>query len=338
MLTYLGILMFWLLPAGLLAMVLRSFYLEYRRDRIPILLYHRLISRSDAERGAVPDNEMIWVSYDTRFAEQMDYLHRSGYTTLSLDDYLAVRSGRFPLPVRPVVITFDDGYLSNYTLAYPALKGHGQKATIFVAPEPDEHTRKLVQGVDGFLSPEQMREMAANGISIQSHTLTHCILSELDDAAATVELTESRRRLADITGQPVEHLAVPRAGYSQRIRQLVKKVGYKTVCCNNKGSANLSSAVLALPRIVVERDMTVEDFARLLSPRSAAILRIVGNVKRIPEWLGGPRFASQVRRKLYGGPLRGLFGTARLKHVILLTALLYLIASVLFTWRLFHAA
>lgn len=330
MLIVLGYVFFGVFPLLVLLMVLWCAYLEHRRDRIPILLYHRIISTRAAEAGAVPDGEMIWVSYDTRFAEQMDYLKAHGYTTIDPDDYVAIRSGRVPVPSKPVMVTFDDGYLSNYTLAFPALKRNGQKAVIFVPPEPDDYTRSIVRGVDGFLGEEQMRELVANGVAIQSHTLTHCVLNELDDASAMYELTESKRRLEAITGRPVEHIAIPRAGYSRRIRRLVQEAGYRTACCNNKGSATGLSDPLALPRIVVERDMSIDDFVRGLTPRGALVLRIVGNIKRIPERLGGSGFARKVRRLLYHSPLRPMFETRNLRRIILAGGMLYLLAGAWF--------
>lgn len=332
-LTVIGIVVFVALPAALFCWVLFMAWLEHRRDRVPILLYHRILSRAAAERGEVPDDEMIYVSYDTAFAEQMNYLRQAGYTTLDFDDYLRIRSGGAPMPTRPVMVTFDDGYSSNYTMAYPVLKANSQKATIYVAPEPDQHTRDLVRGVDGFLNPDQMRELAANGVAIESHTLTHCILNELDDDRVRFELTESRDRLSSFTGKPVHHLAIPRAGYSRRVRRIAREVGYQTVCCNAKGTANGLSDPLALPRIVIERDMSIADFARSLTPRSALMLRVVGNIKRIPEFLGGSSFAARFRRRLYRSPLRPLFETSNLKRVVALIALTYLATSV---WFMVH--
>lgn len=329
-----GGILFIALPATLAGWLLFMAALEYRRDRVPILLYHRLISKAAAERGDVPDDEMIYVSYDTAFADQMNHLRDAGYTTLDFDDYLRIREGRMPMPAKPVIVTFDDGYLSNYTMAFPALKANRQKAIIYVAPEPDEHTRHLVRGVDGFLNPDQMRELAANGVAIQSHTLTHCVLNELDDDRIRFELTESRDRLAEYTGRSVDHLAIPRAGYSRRVYRIARACGYKTVCCNKKGTANGLSDLLALPRIVIERDMTLQAFARCLSPRAALQLRVVGNLKRIPEFLGGAKFASRLRRALYASPLRPLFETSNLKRAVAVVAMLYLAASIWFTIHL----
>jgi peptidoglycan/xylan/chitin deacetylase (PgdA/CDA1 family) len=277
---------------------------------------------------------MIWVSYDTRFEEQMQFLRDAGYTTLDMDDYHEIRKGLRPLPDRPVAITFDDGYLSTYTLGYPVLKRLGLKATVFVLLEPDEHSRNLVKGIDDYLTPQQMQEMAANGISIQSHTVSHCILNELGDDDAWRELTESRQRISEITGRPVRHIAIPRSGYSRRIKKLAAKAGYLTACCNNKGSANGWSNLLALPRIVVERDMTLDDFEQCLSPNGGILLRTAGNLKRLPERLGGARFAYWLRGILYRDPWGRLFATKNLKKIVLGVAAAYLLCSAWFCWHL----
>lgn len=257
MLIALGILVFYVIPGALFLEVLRCAYLEFRRDRIPILLYHRLISRAEVDAGTTPDLEPIYAVYDDVFSEQMQRLHEKGYATLSLDQLMEIRAGSQPLPRRSVLITFDDGYRSVARLAFPVLRRLGQQATVFVAPEPDDHTRSLVAGFDDFLSADQMLELDRHAIAIESHTLTHCILNELDEPTARYELEESKRRLADLLGRPVRHLAVPRSGQSREVRRLAVEAGYQTICCNNKGSSNGWSSLHALPRIVIERESTL---------------------------------------------------------------------------------
>ncbi|MBI4241866.1 MAG: polysaccharide deacetylase family protein [Candidatus Rokubacteria bacterium] len=332
--TALGVFLFYIIPAFLLGEVLRCVYLEHRGDRIPILLYHRLISRKEVEAGRIPDREPIYVSYDDSFDAQMRDLRDHGFTTLSLDDFLAIRRGESVRPAKPVVVTFDDGYESNHALAWPVLHRYGMKATIFVAPQPDDYTRNLVAGIDGFLSADQMRDMDRGGVAIESHTLTHCVLTDLDDAAARHELVESKRRLSEILGRPVRHLAVPRSGHSHRIRRLARQAGYLTVCANGKGSSNGWSSLYALPRIVVERDTTPEDLDRALRPAGAVILRLVGNLKRIPTLLFGSVRTQKMRRALYSSPLGGLFLTRCLVRVLAGWALLYAVGIALFTWHL----
>ncbi|MGQ9663251.1 MAG: polysaccharide deacetylase family protein [Kiritimatiellia bacterium] len=331
MIWLVGWLVFVVLPLGLLAWLVWLACLEYRSDRIPILLYHRLLSKEAADRGEFQDDEPVYVCYDIRFREQMNYLAENGYSTLNLDEYMDIREGRTPLPAKPVVITFDDGYVSNYTMAYPELRRHGFKATIFMVLEPNEYSLHCIDGVDAFMRPDQIRELVAGGIAIQSHTLTHCVLSELGEAEARRELIESRQRLAAITGQPVDHIAIPRAGYNRRVRQWVREAGYRTACCNNKGTACGLSDPLALPRIVIERDMDLKDFRRCLRPSGALALRVVGNLKRIPEQVGGASFARWVRQAWLGNKnLQPLFQTRNLKRIIMTIGVLWLTGAVFF--------
>ncbi|MHC4525336.1 MAG: polysaccharide deacetylase family protein, partial [Planctomycetota bacterium] len=310
-------------------------WVENRKDRIPILLYHRLISKATAQAGDVVDEEMIYVSYDTAFTEQMQYLKDAGYTTLDMDDYVAIRNGQKQLPDKPVIITLDDGYLSNYLYAYPVLRKFSQKATIFLAPQPNEYTVRSVEGMDSFLTGEQIKEMSANNISIQSHTLTHCILTELQDDEMEYELTESKKQIEQLTGQTVNHIAIPRAGYNNRVRKWVKKTGYATACCNKKGAATGISDPFSLPRIVIERDMTTGDFARCLTPKNSFILKVIGNIKRIPEQIGGAWLAGRVRTFLYRGWAKPLFQTRNLKRILMTLVLVYVLGAVIFTFLFF---
>ena len=330
----LGIILFHVIPGLILFEVLRYAYLEHRRDRIPILLYHRLISREEVRSGKISDHEPIFAIYDDRFESHMQYLHDQGCSTLHLGDLKDIREGRLPRPPKPVLITFDDGYESNYRYAWPALRKLSLKATIFVAPDPDQETRDLVAGVDGFLNSEQMRILDQGGVRIESHTLTHRILSDLDDASVKYELDESKRRLAEILGRPVRHLAIPRAGYSRRVRRHAVVAGYDTVCCNNKGSSNGLSDLMALPRIVVERHMTAADLGRALEPRAGIILRLTGNLKRLPARLLGPAAAGRIRHWLYTSPVGSMLQGGRLKRFLAGSSLAYLAGSVLFTWYL----
>jgi peptidoglycan/xylan/chitin deacetylase (PgdA/CDA1 family) len=333
----LGLLVFAVIPLLLGTWLAVSVYLECRKDRIPVLLYHRLIAREAAVRGVVADDEMIWASYDDSFAEQAAYLKREGYTTLDFDDYLSIRRGEKPLPARPVIITFDDGYESVYKHAFPPLREHGLKATVFVVPEPDQHSRELIAGVDDFLTEDQAREMASAGIELQSHTLTHAILTELDDEAVTHELEESKRRIRAITDRPVRHLAVPRAAHSRRIERLARAAGYETACCNNKGTANGRTNPMAIPRVVVERDMSLEEFAACMRPAMGITLRVVGNIKRIPERLGGSRFSYALRGLIYRPRLQFLFKLSTLKWIVAAGVLLYLAGAVVFWVRVLSA-
>ncbi len=93
--------------------------------QVPILMYHHIAVPPDprdirASRLAVPPVQL---------EEQLAYFQRAGYTTISLDDLAAALRDRAALPDKPVILTFDDGYVDFYTNAYPLLERYNAKAT-----------------------------------------------------------------------------------------------------------------------------------------------------------------------------------------------------------------
>src|SRR5687767_3268867 len=99
---------------AILAQAAISLATETGRHRVPVLLYHRLLERARVQRGEIDDPERVYVAYDTSFADQMRFLKNEGYTALSLDEYMAWRGGEATLPPKPILVTFDDGFMSNY--------------------------------------------------------------------------------------------------------------------------------------------------------------------------------------------------------------------------------
>ena len=106
------------------------------------------------------------------------------------------------------------------------------------------------------------------------------------------------------------------------------------MCCNAKGSSNGWSNLYALPRIVIERDTSVEDFARALRPGQSVVLRLVGNLKRVPALVFGSVRTQEIRQSLLASPVGGLLLTRRLVRVLTGAAVLYALAILLFTWFL----
>jgi peptidoglycan/xylan/chitin deacetylase (PgdA/CDA1 family) len=148
---------------------------------IPILMYHSI---SDNQRW-------LWghLSCPVQvFEDHVRVLAENGYTAISLPDMHAHLCQGAALPQRPIVLTFDDGYLDNWVFAYPILKRYGFKGTIFVNPDFVDPTPRprptmddlptnreaLTSGSTGFLSWSEMAVMQSSGVmDIQSHALTH---------------------------------------------------------------------------------------------------------------------------------------------------------------------
>lgn len=152
------------------------------RDKVIVIYYHSV-------GPANPSWEKGFLTVDAGLFEKHLLWLKSAYTAISPGEYLRIREGEIP-PVRnPLIITFDDGYLDNWIWAFPLLKRHGMKATIFVSPEfvdPREGCRPNLDDYEagratladitrwGFLSWDEMRMMERSGlIDIQSHSLTH---------------------------------------------------------------------------------------------------------------------------------------------------------------------
>ena len=115
------------------------------------------------------------------FEAQMKFLVDSGCITITPDELYAGLNGEIELPPKPVLITFDDGYIDNYTNAFPILKKYNLRATIFIIPA-------FTSVYPGYMTWEQLKEMESNGITIESHTLTHPKLEELPDDEIRNEL------------------------------------------------------------------------------------------------------------------------------------------------------
>lgn len=196
---------------------------------VPILMYHRISSTKPEE-----DTFMAAIA-PKRFDEQMKYLSKRGFTTMTLDEFIIGHYNYKKTYDRRIVITFDDGYLDTYINAFPILLKYKFSATVFVVANflGKMHTWHSCKPVP-YMEWSHCREMSRYGISIQSHTCTHPDLTLLTNEAALAEIYESREKIEDFLGLPVRHLSYPYGKYDRRIMELVKKAGYSSGCTAGK--------------------------------------------------------------------------------------------------------
>mgnify|MGYP000308323005 FL=1 len=212
--------------------------------KVLILNYHK-IDNTFISLAVRPDD------FDT----QMKYLSENGYHTISPDELYDSLAGTGELPDNPVMITFDDGYEDNYVNAYPILKKYGFKATIFVV------TSFLDKNKKGYMSWDQAREMDANGISIQSHTVDHKSMTDLTDDQLRMELVDSKKKAEKELGHPVNYMAYPTGTYNLHIAQMVKEAGYKAAFTIKYGNVDKASNIYALERVpIFHTEQTNKDF------------------------------------------------------------------------------
>lgn len=185
--------------------------------RIPILIYH---SVHPSRAGETEIQKKMNVTPEL-FGEQLAYLRESGYTAISMDMFeVFLRAGTSTV-AKPIVITFDDGWQNQYEHAFPLLRHYGMTATFYVYTSP--------LGKDArFMTWEEVKELAAAGIVIGSHTRTHPYLQQISEERLRAEIFESKAILEAQLGRPIVHFASP-FGYSDaHIAALAQEAGYHT--------------------------------------------------------------------------------------------------------------
>ncbi|WP_328745938.1 polysaccharide deacetylase family protein [Streptomyces sp. NBC_00285] len=256
---------------------------------VPILMYHAVATDpNDATR-------VLSVSPES-FAEQMELIGGAGLTPVKVADLAARwRDGR-PLPERPVLITFDDGYEGVHRHALPVLAKHGFPATVFVSTGWIRGAYDTGGGLDTMLDWDQIRELAAAGVEIGGHTHTHPELDQLDDTALRHELIHSKEIVTDELGTVPASFAYPYGYSSRRVRQAVRETGYGQALAVNNGLARRRQGPYALTRLTVRRSTTAEEFERLVQGR--AIARDFARDRALTKGYALVRRARQVRRKV----------------------------------------
>ncbi len=223
---------------------------EARGVHVPILMYH-YVDDEPPPMGPYADSLTVRTP---EFRRQMEYLVKNGYVTLDLATvYLAMAGDTLP-GEKHVAITFDDGGLDNYTHAFPILKEHGLTATFFVITEEI--------GRPGYMTWDQLREMAQAGMSVQSHTAFHSDLRNTTDSKLKAELAGSRATIAEELGKTAYALCYPAGAYDERTIEAVKQAGYVMALTTKPGKDLEPGRVMELPRVRVSPGMGDEAFAQ----------------------------------------------------------------------------
>lgn len=230
--------------------------LIHNDKQIPVLMYHSI-----ADNSKVTDNVSKSIILPPEvFKQQMQYLKDNGYTTLTLDELYNFLKNDKPVPEKSVVLTFDDAYEDNYTNAYPILKEFGFRATIFV----------ITGGTDkigAYLTSAQLKEMDANGIDIQSHTVNHEELDKLSLEKQQETLVQSKQFLEKLLDKKVDYIAYPSGKYNNFTEQAAKNAGYTMAFTINNGWANKDTNILFLNRVFVNALKGFDQFKeRLTNP------------------------------------------------------------------------
>ncbi len=213
---------------------------------VPVLMYH-----------AVSDD--LW-GFDELFVSpsdldaQLAYLVENGYDPIFFEDLAHLKDYD-----KPVILTFDDGYLDNYTELYPLLKKHNVKATVFVITSAMGVSQRS-------MTKEQVKELSDSGlVSIQSHTVTHRELSTLSDEEQLIEIRDSKLDVARMTGREPHVLCYPSGDRNETTRELTGQY-YNFGIDMNGGLYTTGDERTTVSRYYVSRYTSLDEFASMISP------------------------------------------------------------------------
>ncbi len=208
---------------------------------VPILAYH-VINNTPAGSSADPS---LYVPAD-EFAAQMNALKSAGWRAVTLNQLEAYWTHGTALPTgKPIVITFDTGYASQYTNALPALKQLGWVGVANI------QINGLPQS-EGGISDAQIRGLIAAGWEIDSEGVSAGDLTSLDSSQLQTELTSSKDTLHSRYNVPVNWFAYPGGHYDANVVAAVRAAGYAGASTFNPGWASAQGDRYRLPRIVVQ--------------------------------------------------------------------------------------
>ena len=187
---------------------------------VPIVMYHVLgVPRSNA-----PYPQLFVKPSD--FAGQLHWLAQHGYHAVTLGRVFRYWRRAEPLPPKPVVLSFDDGYLSDYAVALPALRRFDWPGVLNL----------VVDNVaPGDITAPQVRGLIAAGWEIDAHTISHVDLTTLGTAQLRREVAGSRRLLRHMFGLPVDFFCYPAGRYDARVVAAVRAAGYLGATTVNPG-------------------------------------------------------------------------------------------------------
>jgi peptidoglycan/xylan/chitin deacetylase (PgdA/CDA1 family) len=229
--------------------------LPARTRVVPILMYHRI----NVVSSTTPATSRRLTVHPAVFARQMRWLKRHGYRAITQRRLFdALMCGR-PLPRRPILITFDDGYRDNYVNASPVIARLDMRATAYVI------SGRISNGDRSFLTWPQLRRLERRGVEIGSHTVSHRSLTSLSTTQARAELVRSRRALERRLGHRVPWLAYPFGAYNGRIEGLARRAGYLLAVTTQHGSRHSARRPFALPRLRVLDSTGVRGLAAMLA-------------------------------------------------------------------------
>ncbi len=218
--------------------------------QVPILMYHYVSplppnpDRYRRDLTVLPEN----------FEAQLQYLSEAGYHAITLSDlYLHFTQG-YPLPDKPIVLTFDDGYADAYEVAFPLLLDYGFTGTFFVLATPTHFESP------GYMTWAQMKEMADAGMEIQSHGRDHVDLRGRSNDFLVYQTLGIQEAIHTHTGELPRFFCYPSGRYDDNLISVLKSAGYWGAVTTEWGNTHTQENLFVMPRIRISGGDTLNSF------------------------------------------------------------------------------
>jgi peptidoglycan/xylan/chitin deacetylase (PgdA/CDA1 family) len=233
---------------------------------IKVLMYHSIVKEKPLKKS-----QNLFSVQALDFRKQLQILDKAGFTAITFKDYLLINEGKLNPPKKPIILTFDDGSLDNYQIAFPLLREFGMKAVFFVLADKNIKSNVWESGngisMIPLMDPYQILEIHTAGFEIGSHSLTHLQLPKISHTTAYDEISRSRMLLEILINAPVLSFAYPYGLLNNAVKQIVIDAGYSVGCAVYSGPASFGTDLFEIRRIPISGDLSMLGFsARVLTP------------------------------------------------------------------------
>jgi peptidoglycan/xylan/chitin deacetylase (PgdA/CDA1 family) len=251
-----------------------------------ILTYHRLF-REDRSESESNLSESFYAISEVVFGNNLKYLREQNFKTVLLEEFL---DGSTEADQQSVILTFDDGQISDFEIALPLLVRYGFRAVFFICVE--------FIGKDGYMNWAEINALAAAGMSIQCHGLLHRDYSLLPQDEAMHELLAAKRCLQRNLGREIAYLALPGGFASASAYAAGLAAGFQAICNSEQA---IASTERILKRFVLRRGTSQAEFEGLVDQDwkqlwASSIVR--ASTAALKSAIGGERY-ELVKQRLW---------------------------------------
>jgi len=221
------------------------------RPEVPILCYHQVRDWKPSDSKTARD----YIVPVANFRQQLKSLADSGYHTILPGQLLEYLTRGKELPAKPVMITFDDTRLDQYTIALPELNKYGFKGVFFIMT--------VSLGRPGYMAKEQVKQLSDEGHTIGSHTYDHKNTKTYTDKDWQEQVAKPSKQLQAITGREVEYFAYPFGLWNKEAIVKLKEHGFKSVF-QLSAHRDDKDPLYSIRRIIVPGDWTGHTLQRVM--------------------------------------------------------------------------